>query len=352
MFYMLDTDFYKFTTGQVVNQYFKFLPITYKLFDRKNKLLPLWHKLRPQIEKKYKEYRETVLTIYDVKYLRSLNIFNDDYISYLLIYGLFYDAEVNFDNGIEIRGAWIDCIFWEIPLLQIVNEVYCAELDSRKLIERIDDICLSGMDFAEFGTRRRQSRFAQDIAIQRLKYNGLTQTSNVYFAMKYDLTPVGSYPHELPMALSTIYGEENAQYEAIKLMKKEFPTRDIYALTDTYTTDLFLSRFWEVQELCAGVRHDSGNPYTYTDKIIQWYKDHGIDPKTRTILYTDNLNTFKKADIIHYVKGRIQTKFGIGTYLTNVCEDRPDSVIKLTHVGTKPVRKISDDPTKSIGNIL
>jgi nicotinate phosphoribosyltransferase len=169
--------------------------------------------------------------------------------------------------------------------------------------------------------------------------------------MKYDLTPVGSYPHELPMALSTIYGEEDAQYEAIKLMKKEFPTRDVYALTDTYTTDLFLSRFWTVQNLCAGVRHDSGCPFAYTDKIIQWYKDHGIDPRKRTILYTDNLNCEKKNNIIKYVGGRIQTKFGIGTYLTNICEDRPDSVIKLVEVNGQKVRKISDDPTKSIGDI-
>ena len=122
------------------------------------------------------------------------------------------------------------------------------------------------------------------------------------------------------------------------------------ALTDTLGTDLFLKDFTKLQALCySGVRHDSGDPYAWGEKMIAKYKEYGIDPKTKTLLFSDGLNFDKAQRIYDYFKDRIKVSFGIGTFLSNDTDVDPlNIVIKLQYVNGHPVAKLSDTPGKTM----
>ncbi|MBQ8931725.1 MAG: nicotinate phosphoribosyltransferase, partial [Ruminiclostridium sp.] len=99
----------------------------------------------------------------------------------------------------------------------------------------------------------------------------------------------------------------------------------------------------------SGVRHDSGDPYEWGDRMIEHYKKYGIDPKTKLLLFSDSLN-FDKAQALHnYFKDKTKVSFGIGTFCSNdTCEKALNIVIKLQYVNGRPVAKLSDTPSKAM----
>lgn len=353
MLSLLDTDLYKLTTQQVIFNNFPNLQVKYKLFDRKNKVLPLWDVIYPKVENKIYEYRNSRVSFEEYRYLQSLNLFDNKYLDYLYYnYNPDYSCGINLTNGIEIQGTWLDCVLWEIPLLQFINEVYIEvteqKVDLSTIIARIDS--LNNLSFSEFGSRRRANYLSQEVAISRMKFNGGKNTSNVHFAMKYGLTPTGTFGHEGPMCLSGLMSEDDAQLEFIKLMKKEFPNKKIYGLSDTFTTDRFLERFIEVEYLTSGLRQDSGSPEVFLEKTINWYNKNNIDYSSKELLFTDNLN-YDKCNFIQNLcdnKYNIKNSYGIGTWLSNPCLNRPDTVIKPIISNDQKIRKLSDNPEKSI----
>jgi nicotinate phosphoribosyltransferase len=124
------------------------------------------------------------------------------------------------------------------------------------------------------------------------------------------------------------------------------------ALTDTITTDLFLKDFdRSMVNNYTGVRHDSGDPYEWGEKIIKHYAKYGVDSRTKTLLFSDSLN-FDKAQKLHdYFKDRAKVSFGIGTFVSNDTGVEPlNIVIKLQHVNGKPVAKLSDAPGKTMSD--
>jgi nicotinate phosphoribosyltransferase len=208
--------------------------------------------------------------------------------------------------------------------------------------------------FAEFGCRRRLSGEWEDEAVRRFatETNSLVGTSNVYLAWKYGLVPIGTYAHEfvqmyqgidrIPLAYSNHY--------AMRDWNDEYKGDNGTALTDTITTDLFLKDFdRSMVNNYTGVRHDSGDPFEWGEKMIRHYESYGVDPKTKLLLFSDSLNFDKAQEIYDYFKDRSKVSFGIGTFVSNdTCVSPLNIVIKLQEVNGNPVAKLSDNPGKSM----
>ena len=208
-------------------------------------------------------------------------------------------------------------------------------------------------NFAEFGTRRRLSREWQDYVMAELiKTKHCVGTSNVYLAMKYGIKAIGTYAHEYVQMFQGIPGIQLAYTNKAALEEwfEEYQGDLGTALTDTLGTDIFLRDFNKLQAMCyTGVRHDSGDPYEWGEKIIEHYLKLGIDPKTKTLLFSDSLNFEKAQAIYDHFNGRINVNFGIGTYLTNDTDVDPlNIVIKLQYVNDHPVAKLSDVEGKTM----
>ena len=262
-------------------------------------------------------------------------------------------------------GPLFSAMQFEIYLLEIVNEVYfrmrydyetlrkSAEEKLDRKIKALSDGTYT-FKFAEFGCRRRLSREWEDVVVRRLatETDKCVGTSNVYLAMKYNLTPIGTYAHEyvqmyqgidkIPLAYTNHY--------AMRDWYNEYDGDNGTALTDTITTDLFLRDFnRSMVNNYTGVRHDSGDPYEWGDKIIAHYEGYGVDPKTKLLLFSDSLDFDRAQALYDYFKNKAKISFGIGTFCSNdTCEKALNIVIKLQYVNGRPVAKLSDNPEKSM----
>jgi nicotinate phosphoribosyltransferase len=265
---------------------------------------------------------------------------------------------------IEVEGPIFSVMQFEIYLLEIVNEVYFRmKYDYLSLVSAArEKLCyklrgfreeLYDFKFAEFGCRRRLSREWQDYVVGELLQTGYcVGTSSVFLAMKYGCKPIGTYAHEYVQMYQGIPGVQLAYTNKLAMTEwfEEYQGDNGTALTDTLGTDLFLLDFNKLQANCyTGVRHDSGDPIEWGEKIIAHYEKLGIDSKTKTLLFSDSL-TLEKAEKIHiHFFGRINTSFGIGTHLSNDTNVDPlNIVIKLQYVNGHPVAKLSDDWGKAM----
>jgi nicotinate phosphoribosyltransferase len=253
---------------------------------------------------------------------------------------------------------------FEIYLLEIVNEVYfrlkydyldLLESAKFKLGEKLEGFNINKYTFkyAEFGCRRRLSREWQSYVVNKCLENGnCVGTSNVYLAMKCGCKPIGTYAHEYVQMYQGVPGVQLAYTNKLAMTEwfEEYQGDNGTALTDTLGTDLFLKDFDKLQAMCyTGVRHDSGDPFAWGNKIIAHYKNLGIDPKTKTLLFSDSLDFDSAQEIYEYFNGRINVSFGIGTFLSNdTCVAPLNIVIKLQYVNGHPVAKLSDVPGKTM----
>lgn len=275
------------------------------------------------------------------------------------------DAECGL--SIETFGTWLNTSMYEIPTLAIVNEVYfrmaynyeeLLESFKKKLdikYEYLRNGRWHAGTFSEFGLRRRLSAEAQELTVEKFSQLNNTLhssskfvgTSNVYLAKKYNLTPVGTMAHEWIMCSGQGNHKHNPAYSnwyALDAWIKEYGVLNGIALTDTITTDCFLKDFQlTYATLFSGVRHDSGDPIKWGEKMIKHYELLGINPKTKTLLFSDSLD-FERADkLFRHFHDRINVAFGIGTYLSNDT-DVPalNIVMKTTKCNGMDVAKISD----------
>ena len=213
--------------------------------------------------------------------------------------------------------------------------------------------------FSEFGLRRRLSAEAQELAVKelieatRLTSSTFVGTSNVYLAKKFGIKPVGTMAHEYIMCV----GQGNIRHDvtssnwyALKAWIDEYSVLNGIALTDTITTDVFLRDFQlTYATMFSGVRHDSGDPYEWGEKMIKHYESLGIDPKTKTLLFSDSLDFDKASDLFYYFHNRANVAFGIGTYIANDTNVQAlNIVMKTTECNGGPVAKISDTPGKGM----
>ncbi len=314
----------------------------------------------------------------ELQYLASIPWLKESYINHLRRWRPNFNEFTIEHAGphgltIETNGTWLDTSMYEIPTLAIVNEVYFRFSGKfKEFVEesfRRTDVKFEMLKsgkwwlpvFSEFGLRRRLCAEAQEYAVEVFSHLNDTAhscstfvgTSNVYLAKKYGIKPVGTMAHEWIMCMGQgnhLYNPAYSNRIALEVWIKEYGIKNGIALTDTITTDCFLLDFDErLATLFSGVRHDSGDPIKWGEKIIAHYKKLGIDPMTKTLLFSDSLN-FEKADkIARHFRGRAKVAFGIGTYISNdTCAKPLNIVMKVTTCNNYHVAKVSDDEGKGM----
>ena len=273
------------------------------------------------------------------------------------------------DLSISVEGPWFRTILWEVPLLALVSELYFQETKIPKYPdEKIRQIAEEkmnlydslGIKVSDFGTRRRYSYKNHDIIIDTLSKHSdksFVGTSNVHFAQKYNLTPIGTQAHEWFMFHAAQYGFKMANKIALEHWIDIYRGDLGIALSDTFTTDLFFKFFdTKFAKLFDGVRHDSGDSLVFAEKAINHYKKLGIDPTTKTIVFSDSLTPDKVKEIRDFCKGQIRISFGIGTNFTNDVGVTPlNIVIKMSAAKPEgqnwiPTIKLSDVDGKHTGD--
>lgn len=365
---LLDTDLYKFNMNMVMFHKHTNLNGTY-LFKCRNKDVVFTNEMVDEINAQIDHLCSLRFTDEELNYLNSISFIKSDYVEFLRLWHpirKYVTCHGNPDGTlyIEVSGPLFSVMQFEIYLLEIVNEVYfrmkydylgLVSSAREKLFAKINSFRMDEYDFkfAEFGCRRRLSREWQDYVVGELLKTGYcVGTSNVYLAMKYGCKPIGTYAHEYVQMYQGIPGVQLAYTNKMAMEEwfEEFQGDNGTALTDTLGTDLFLKDFNKLQATCyTGVRHDSGDPIEWGEKLIAHYQSLGIDPKTKTLLFSDSLNFDKAQTIYNHFHDRINVSFGIGTFLSNDTHVDPlNIVIKLQYVNGHPVAKISDNPGKAM----
>lgn len=365
---LLDTDLYKFNMNQVIFHYHTNLVGEY-VFKCRNEDVKFTKEMLDEINEQIDHLCTLRFKEKELNYLRSIRYLKNDYIEFLRLWhplrnyvttGLEEDGTLL----IKVDGPLFSAMQFEIYLLSIVNEVYFrSKYNYDELVEsareKLDKKLKKfenheyNFTFSEFGTRRRLSRMRQEEVIKRLYESKISNaTSNVYFAYKYNLVPVGTYAHEFVQMYQGIPSIPLAYTNkaALKDWFKEYNGDNGIALTDTITTDLFLKDFDLLEaSVYKGVRHDSGDPYAWGEKIIAHYNELGINPKDKVLLFSDSLNFDKAQKLYDYFKNRCLPRFGIGTFVTNDTSVEPlNIVIKLQYVNGRAVAKLSDVLTKAM----
>lgn len=379
---LLTIDAYKLSMGQAIYHQFPGYETTWT-FKCRNKDVQFTREMVAEIREQIRAYCGLRFTEDELAYLSKIKWMKRSYIDFLrlwqpniLDFCITYTDEVPCHMAIETYGTWLNTSMYEIPVLAIVNEVYfrmrydyATLLDDYKgkLHDKLQMLRNNNLiigNFSEFGLRRRLSGEAQDYLIQELKdFNEETKypnklshcvgTSNVYLAKKYGMVPTGTQAHEWIMCVGQGDHKHNPAYSnwyAMEHWVKEYGILNGTALTDTITTNCFLRDFQlTYATLFSGVRHDSGDPFEWGEKLIEHYESLGIDPKTKTLLFSDSLD-FDKADRLYaHFKDRAKVAFGIGTFLSNDTNVEPlNIVMKVTECNGMPVAKVSDTPGKGM----
>lgn len=370
---ILDNDLYKFTMQQAVHMLYPRTEAKYTFINRGGMAFP--DGFDTVVKRQIDKMAGFRLTPDQKKFLEKTCYFlTPVYLDFLESYS-FDPNEVkigqrNADFSIEVTGPWYRTILWEVPLMAIISETYfdftgqegvSENIRQSTNIKKAELLRKNNVPFADFGTRRRFSSKNHEKLIQDILHtydHTLIGTSNVHFAHQFNLRPIGTLAHEWFMFHAIRHGYQMANPSAQDAWVSVFHGDLGIALTDTYTTDVFLSTFDTFYaKLFDGVRQDSGDPFAFADKMIRHYERLHIDPSTKTIVFSDGLNAEKAAQIHHYCQKRIRTAFGIGTNLTNDVGVTPlNIVIKLTQCRNssnaywRNTVKLSDDPGKHTGH--
>lgn len=369
---LCDTDLYKFSMGQVV---FNQFPLAYAKYRYTNRAANKSY--RPGFAD---EVKEQLVGMSDLALTKAMYAFfkektpwlKETYLQWLKSFR-FKPEQVNAwqdSDGllnIEIEGPWFETIYWEVPILYIVTYLsHCTKGGAsypmssfweQTIIEKSQRLSRAGLNWMDFGTRRRATFEVQDAVCRIMKEHAplFRGTSNPYLAMRHSIKPNGTYAHELPMAMQALYGPLMSNKMAMEHWVQEYRGNLGIALPDTLTTKVFLNDFdTYYAKLFDGIRQDSGNPKVIGNMVIDHYNKINVNPLDKILVFSDSLNVEKAIDLHEYFKGRIRTTFGIGTNLTNDVGWEPSNhVIKLISIdfgkGMKELIKLSDDPGKALG---
>ncbi|HQH40536.1 MAG: nicotinate phosphoribosyltransferase [Bacteroidales bacterium] len=368
--YFTDNDLYKFTTMNAIQKLYPEALARYRFFNRGETPFPEGFDRRLAAEVNH--MASVVLSREEEEFMRRRCYYLDP-VFFDLLKGYRYNPEevtIRQQGGnleIEIEGPWYRTVLWEVPLLAMISELYYTitgkhpEGIEERAIMKAEELKKMEADFSEFGTRRRFSFEVQDRVIQTLiAHSGrfFLGTSNVYFAMKHQLTPMGTHPHEWFMYHAAHFGYRMANTIALEKWVDVYHGSLGIALADTFTSEAFFRSFTlKHAKLFDGVRWDSGDPIEFTEKTIRFYEQNRIDPRSKTIVYSDALNLEEVRKIKQHVNGRIHDAYGIGTFLTNDVGVTPlNIVIKMTAAKPHPrfgwvkTVKLSDVPGKHTGD--
>ncbi|WP_137822018.1 nicotinate phosphoribosyltransferase [Pseudomonas sp. D(2018)] len=367
---LLDTDFYKLTMMQAVLHNYPNAEVEWEFRCRNDEdLTPYLAEIRYQIE----QLADISITPDQLNFLERIPFIKPDFTRFLSLFrfNLRY-LQLGIEDGqlcVRLRGPWLHVILFEIPLLAIISEVrnryryrdvrlvQAREQLYRKLdwlkANATDDE-LEGFQLADFGTRRRFSYRVQEEVVHILKRDfpgRFVGTSNVHLAREYDLKPIGTMAHEWLMAHQQLGPRLiDSQIAALDCWVREYRGLLGIALTDCINMQAFLTDFdLYFAKLFDGLRHDSGDPLEWAEKAIRHYEKLGIDPLTKTLVFSDGLDLPRALALYRALRGRIHVSFGIGTNLT--CDipgvEPMNIVIKMTGCNGQPVAKISDAQGKT-----
>ncbi len=368
--YFTDNDLYKFTTMNAIQKLYPDAVVRYSFINRGQTPFP--DGFANEFRKEVDNFGNMVLSTEEEKFMISRCYYFDP-VFIDLLKGYRYDpSEVTIiqEGGnlrVEIEGLWYRTVLWEVPLLALISELFFLMMGSQpsevepRAAEKALKLNEMKAEYSDFGTRRRYSFDVHDRVVRTLKEKSpehFRGTSNVFLAMKHNLTPIGTHPHEWFMFHASSFGYRSANKKALDAWVEVYKGDLGIALSDTYTSDNFFKNFTTLHaKLFDGIRQDSGDPLEFTDKALEFYTGMRIDPATKTIVYSDALDFEKILRIKKYVNGRIHDVYGIGTNLTNDVGVRPlNIVIKITGSKTggngkfHPVVKLSDDPDKNTGD--
>ena len=367
-------DLYTLTMGWMIQRWPEALA-TYRYINRDRT-----HRFRPGIASELRRQVEmmTDLCLSDEGFAffqRVLPVLPRPYLQWLQQFRLDPNmVDISEKDGrlsIEITGRWYEAIYWEMKLLATLSELSHRDPatgapapllpDWEEAINRkAKTLSDAGVHWVDFGTRRRYSFEVQDAVVRIMRnYPGFLGTSNPYLAMVHDVPPVGTYAHQLPMALQALYGPRSADRMTMQHWVETYRGHLGIALSDTLSTESFLREFDSYfANIFRGVRQDSGDPIAIGERLIRHYRQLGIDPTTKTIVFSDQIDTDKALKIHRHFEGRVRTLMGIGTFLTGdeqMTGVKPlNNVIKLVSIdfggGRRDVVKLSDDPGKHSGN--
>lgn len=388
---LLDTDFYKFTMGQVVYRMYRNVNVKYEFRNRTKTVditgvqnrnlrnLINLDELRAQLD----HVMSLKFNNSELHYLRGTNeyserMFAEDYLDFLKTLRLpHYQLTHSSDSfSLEFEGPWSTAIYWETFALSIINELYNRAIFdagrdfSRDVIRATGVKNLSAkiawlkrynnLSFTDFGTRRRFSREWQDYVVNTLKEEFTSDqfrgTSNVYLAMKYGLTPMGTSAHEMYMVLAGLAKSDdeirNSHNKFLDLWWDQYGYGLSIALTDTFGSDFFFRDMSSTQAAkWKGLRHDSGSATKFADKALAFYQLHHIDPRDKMIVFSDGLDVDTITQLHDHLDGKIKTTFGWGTNLTNDLGIKALSlVVKPTVANSNGLVKLSDNIAKAIGD--
>lgn len=370
---LLDTDLYKFTTSYAYIKLFPSAMGTFSFNDRNQ--TPYTEEFLQQLKAEIENLSLIRLTKEELEYMtRNCRFLPGVYWEWLSSFRFDADKiDVHLDENrhlhIEVSDFLYKATLYEVPLLALVSEIknrlhgYVADMDGilRKLADKAELSNRHGIRFSEFGTRRRFSADVQEAVIRYLKEKAryCTGTSNCHFAMKYDMKMMGTHPHEWFMFHGAQFGYKHANYMALENWVNVYDGDLGIALSDTYTTDIFLSNLSRKQaKLFDGVRCDSGNEFEFIDKLVARYRGFSIDATTKTIVFSNALDFNKALEIQEYCRDKIRCSFGIGTNLTNDTGFKPSNIVmKLTQCKMNPNQewreciKLSDDEGKHTGSL-
>ena len=380
---ILDTDLYKFSTSYA---YMKLYPEAEGIFsftDRNNTVFndeqgPLdtvvTNNIISQLQMEFVKLSKISLTLGEKKWcVKHIPYIPEVYWEWLKGFRFDFDKIIYWLDDekhlhIEVKDKLYKVTLYEVPILAIVSELLSRHQGPINISDAIDKLDVKinlanehNLKFSEFGTRRRATSNLHELIVQRLKEKcpiNCVGTSNVYFAMKYNMTPVGTFPHEWIMFHGAIWGYQEANYLGMRDWVRTYDGNLGIFLMDTYTSKVGLKNMsLKFAKLFDGVRCDSGDEYLIGNEVIKRYKELGIDPTTKTIVFSNALDFNKYLDIHNYFNGRIRISAGIGTNITNDTDFKPANIVmKLSkcrinlNQDWRKCIKISDDLGKHLGD--
>jgi nicotinate phosphoribosyltransferase len=367
---LLDSDWYKFSMGQVVFHQFPHADAVYRFYNRGKTQFPPG--FADALKKELKYLSKVRLSNEELMWLDEQGVLKHDYITWLENYRFKPEQVVIEQTGgdlvIIVEGPWVETILWEVPLMAIISELYFKmtgktwnEVDFyNNTVAKADKMCEANVKWSDFGTRRRFSYATQDLLnrIMGPYEPNFLGTSNPHFAMKYGLKPIGTYAHEAVMAMQAKYSATESNVKWMEHWWEEYKEHPhlLTALTDTLTTEVFLRTYnGDLMNKYTAVRQDSGSPIIFGMQLLEHYRKHNINPKEKKIVFSDSLDTDKACALQARFGNEIPCFMGIGTHLTNDCGHKPlNMVIKLIAInfgdGLKTVVKLSDDEGKHTGD--
>ncbi len=330
---VLDTDLYKFTTSYAYSKLYPRAYGQFRFIDRGKTTYP--QGFAEELKKEILEMSKLALTKDEASFLyRELPYLPPTYIDF--VRGFRFDPEeVKVEQDAEghlsiiAEGLLYRVTLWETPILALVSELYYKmlgaqpdiEYTERTIISKARKLAEHGITFSMFGMRRRFSAAIEDRVTELLKEHAagyLFGTSNVYYAYKHGLRVSGTHPHEWIQFHGAMFGYKMANYMAMEDWINVYDGDLGTVLTDTYTTDVFMRNFSKKHAmLFTSLRHDSGDPLQFTEKVIARYRELRVDPTIKYIIFSDGLDPERAIEIANYCKGRIGASFGIGTNFSN-----------------------------------